>query len=263
MRMSDPGLEGNAYAFSDLHNLRDLGGLPTLDGRRVRTGVLLRSDSPHEAGLADIEHLVSALGVTTVIDLRSDKEFAAEGTNALMPDRVRHRHFPIAAGPGGAVDGAPAGDRLAARYLQYLADDAPSIVGAVAAVAEQQAGAALVHCRVGKDRTGIVIALILDAVGVGSAEIAHDYELTTEPMKKLLVRLRASAVYAANVNRLPDEMYSSEARTMANFLVRLHDEHGGAANWLVAHGLTTDQLGALRRQLVDDDHPADVKGTYA
>lgn len=259
--MSEAAEGATSYVLSDLHNLRDLGGLRTQDGRVVRPGVLIRSDSPHEASATDIDHLVQQLRVSTVIDLRSDKEFAADGTNALMPSSVRHRHFPISAGPGGAIDGAPAGDRLAARYMQYLDDDTASIVGAVRAVAEAPDGAAVVHCRVGKDRTGIVIALILDALGVSSADIAKDYHLTAEPMRKLLERLKASPVYAANVARLPDEMYSSEPETMVSFLGRLHAEHGGAADWLTAHGLSSSQLDALRDHLLEDDTAPSSEGT--
>jgi protein-tyrosine phosphatase len=259
--MSEVVPDETAYVLRDLHNLRDLGGLPTQDGHVVRRGVLIRSDSPHEASAADIDHLVTRLRVSTVIDLRSDKEFAADGTNALMPSSVRHQHFPISAGPGGAVDGAPAGDRLAARYMQYLDDDTASIVGAVRAVAEAPDGAAVVHCRVGKDRTGIVIALILDALGVSVADIAQDYHLTAEPMRKLLERLKASPVYAANVARLPDEMYSAEPKTMVSFLTQLHEEHGGAANWLLAHGLSPSQLDALHRHLIEGGTAPTSEGT--
>lgn len=244
--------------FTGLHNVRDVGGLPAAGGRLVRTGVLYRGDSPHEASPADIEYLLGTVGLATVIDLRSEREFEADGTNPLIPQSVEHHHFPIAGGPGGAIEGAPSGERLAARYLEYLDKDTTSVVAAVRAVAEVREGATIVHCRVGKDRTGVVIALILDTLGVAAEDIAHDYELTTEPMKRLLARLRDSPTYSANVSRLPDEMYSSEARTMVAFLEQLHARHGGAASWLLGHGLPQQSLQELHAHLLGAD-PAPVE----
>ncbi len=251
--MSDPIVAEEAFEYKGLHNLRDLGGLHVRGGGHLRSGVLIRSDSLHAAEPEDVDHLLNTVGLVSILDLRSARELDLDGTNELIPATVAHHHFPIAGGPGGAIEGAPAGERLAARYLEYLDNDTHSIIGAIRTLANGRGGATIVHCRVGKDRTGIVIALVLAAVGVEPGDIARDYELTTEPMKRLMVQLRASATYAANVSLLPDEMYSSQARTMLSFLGQLDSVHGGAANWMLGHGLAPAELQALTDQLVTDD----------
>lgn len=239
--------------LTSLQNFRDVGGLRTTDGRTVRTGVLYRSDSPHGASAEDVALLAGDLGVTAVVDLRSEREVAEEGHQDGFPVTVRRHHFPIAGGAGNAVEAAASGERLAARYLEYLEEHSDSIVAAVRTVAEETGGASVVHCRVGKDRTGVVIALILSAVGVRDEDVALDFERTTPAMVRIMAQLRASPTYAANVSRLPEEMYRSDAPTMTSFLARLADRHGGAARWLVDHGLPPGAIGALRARLVGTD----------
>jgi len=236
------------FALRDVHNFRDLGGLETVDGGRTHYGVLFRSDSFHEAGQDDIDHLARTVGIRCIVDLRAAREVDADGRNPRWPDTVAYHHFPLAGGPGGAIEGAPSGERLALRYLEYLRDCADSVIGAVRAVVEAGGRPAVLHCRAGKDRTGVVVALILAAVGVRPEAVAADYQLTTEGMKKIMERLRASPTYAANVRRLPAEMYSSDAPTMLAFLGLLQKEYGGAADYLLSHGVdqaTLDRLDAI------------------
>jgi protein-tyrosine phosphatase len=237
--------------LSQLYNFRELVGLATDCGGRLRPGVLFRSDSWHEATREDIDYLTGKLGIRTIVDLRAAREADADGNSPLIPDFVRYYHFPMAGGPGGAIEGAPSGQRLATRYIEYLAECAESVVSAVRVVAGDDSGPTVVHCRAGKDRTGTVIAVILGAVGVSPQHIAEDYALTTIGMKKIMARLRASPTYQANVRRLPEEMYSSDASTMKLFLELLDAQSGGAARWLVDHGLAEAELRQLKSRLID------------
>ena len=248
--MSNDSGKPALHKFESLHNFRDLGGLPTRDGGQTRYGVLFRSDSFHEASPADINYLLHTARIRSIIDLRSEHEVAADSTNALIPTEIRYHHFPIAGGPGGAVEGAPTGERLAARYIEYVERHTDSVLGAVRAIAETEGAASVVHCRVGKDRTGVVIALVLDTVGVISEEIAKDYELTTAAMVKLMTQLKASPTYAANVKRLPDEMYSSQAPTMTSFLKQMSARYGGATSFLLKQGLPQSAIDALKTHLL-------------
>jgi protein tyrosine/serine phosphatase len=235
--------------LTSLQNFRDVGGLATTDGRTTRHGVLYRSDSPHNASVEDVARLAGELGVTAVVDLRSEREVREEGHQRGFPDSVHRHHFPIAGGAGNAVEAAASGERLAARYLEYLDEHADSIVAAVRTVAAEP-GASVVHCRVGKDRTGVVIGLILSSVGVRDDEVARDFERTTPAMTRIMAQLRASPTYAANVNRLPEEMYRSDAPTMTAFLAKLRDRDGGAARWLIEHGLDPAVLDLLAARLL-------------
>lgn len=238
-----------------LHNFRDVGGLRTSDGRRTAAGVLFRSDSPHGMGDEEVGHLVNALRVRTLVDLRSDREVEGEGHHAELSAKVTRHHLPIAGGPGNAIESAADGERLAARYDEYLEQHTDSLVGAVRAIARTTHGASLVHCRAGKDRTGVVVALVLSAVGVVDDDVVRDYELTTSGMVKILAELRRSETYAANTRRLPDEMYRSDAATMTAFLRILDERHGGAGRWLLGHGLEQDDLDSLVRHLVGEPAP--------
>lgn len=244
-----PDTTSTGHVFQTLHNFRDLGGLDTVEGGKTRPGVLFRSDSFHTASPADIDHLVNGVRLASIIDLRSESEVAADRTNPLMPASIRYHHLPIAGGPGGAIEAAPSELRLATRYMEYLDQHVPSIVGAARAVADAEGAPSVVHCRAGKDRTGVVVGMLLASVGVKPQEIAVDYSLTTAAMKRIMEGLKASPHYSANVKRLPPEMYSSEASTMTAFLTMVDDRHGGAARWLVDNGLPSQSLRTLRRVL--------------
>ena len=237
-----------AVTLEGLHNFREVGGM-TADGARLAPGLLHRSDSWHEATEADVRLLTTDLGIRTIVDLRGTQEAAADGVSRHLPDSVAYHHLPMDRGAGTAVEGGRSGELVAARYLEYLQLCAPSIVGAVRLLADPAAGPAVVHCRVGKDRTGAVIAITLAAVGVEPRWIVEDYAMTTANMPRILARLRTSPVYRANVQRLPAEMYSSEASTMELFLDHL-DRVGGAAGWLLDHGLTPGELATLRERLI-------------
>ncbi len=238
------------HVFEQLHNFRDLGGLRTRDGRHTRRGVLFRSDSLHSASATDIQSIAANLKMTSVIDLRSETELATDGIHPAMPKSVQHLNMPLPGGPGGAMEVEASDLMLVVRYLEYLDQHASSIVGAVQSLVEPNGVPAVVHCRLGKDRTGTFVAVVLSAVGVLPEEIAADYALTKPAMTKILEELRASPQYAANVKRLPPQMYGSEPVTMMEFLRKLEALHGGAARWLTDNGLPRESLLELQQLLV-------------
>src|ERR1700744_5056925 len=149
-------------------NVRDLGDLPTGDGGKTARSQLLRADNLQELSAADVRLLVDDLGVTTVVDLRSPNELAAEGPAPLdAVAGVRHAHHPVLPELGANTD--VVADALLVRdqrdeldrtrypdnpvtghYLGYLEDRPEQVVGAVRSIARAP-GAALVHCAAGKD----------------------------------------------------------------------------------------------------------------
>ena len=106
------------------------------------------------------------------------------------------------------------------------------------------------HCAAGKDRTGTIVALTLDAVGVAPEAIVEDYALTAERLEQIIERLMSSESYAMalRTQRLEDQLPRPE--TMESIFAMLHDQHGGAAEWLRAQGWRTDDLDRLRRKLI-------------
>lgn len=241
-------MASRALAWDACLNVRDLGGLTTADGRRVRRGALIRSDQlcrlSERGRAAFLGH-----GIRTVIDLRTPAELAKD------PDPLWHEH---------GVDylHIPQQDEQLWRELDGVARtraerDAAAIdrraeqIGAMArAVANAAPGGVLIHCLAGKDRTGIAVALLLALVGVDDAQIAADYSLS----EGALADERATALAAA-----PDEEarariergYDASAATMLATLAHLRTRHGGAEAYLVRAGLSGDDIQRIRARLLD------------
>jgi protein-tyrosine phosphatase len=245
-------------------NVRDLGGLATRNGDRTAGGRLLRGDNLQELSAADVARLVGDIGLTTVVDLRSTAELKAEGPAPLQAvASVRHVHLPVLPEQGSATDVAadvlltradadrsryPA-DPVTGHYLGYLEDRPDQVVAAVRTIATSE-GPVLVHCAAGKDRTGVVVALALSAVGVRPEAIVADYMATGERTGPLLDRLRRSATYADDINSKPQSEHAPRPGTMPAFLDQVDARYGGAGQWLADHGFGEDGLDLLRAKLL-------------
>jgi protein-tyrosine phosphatase len=240
-------------------NVRDLGGLPTEDGGKTADARLLRGENLQDLSPADIATLVGEIGLTTVVDLRSSDELASEGPAPLdSVAGVLHAHHPVLPEAGSATDAAsdvltraalyPA-DPICGHYLGYLEDRPDQVAAAVRSVAQSR-GAALVHCAAGKDRTGVVVAVALSAVGVRRQAVIADYAATGERIGPLLARLRRSPTYADDISSEPDEVQRPRPETMAAFLEQVDSRYGGVVRWLASHGFGHDDLQLLRAKLL-------------
>jgi protein-tyrosine phosphatase len=244
-------------------NVRDLGGLPTSDGGKTVGGRLLRSDNLQELSPADVATLVRDFGLTTVIDLRSTAELAAEGPAPLdAVGSVRHVHLPVLPERGHATDVVAdvlltradqdrsrfSGDPCAGHYLGYLEGRPGQMVDALRTIARCE-GAALVHCAAGKDRTGVVVALALSAAGVRADAVIADYAATAERTEAILRRLRRSPTYAIDVIRKPADSHRPRPETMSAFLDQMDVRYGGVVPWLDDHGFSGSDLDLLRARL--------------
>jgi protein-tyrosine phosphatase len=248
-------------------NVRDLGGLPAGDGGRTASGVLLRADNLQGLTPRDVDRLVDVCGLGVVVDLRTGTEVALEGPGPLVADgrvEIRHRSLYPEGGErtdvaaddvlpwqGRRIEGDPEETPAVRIYLGYLRDRPDSVVGALHDVAHAT-GAGLVHCAAGKDRTGVVCALALEAVGVPRAAVVADYVATAERIGAIMDRLRASPTYAADLDGRPDESHRPRTETMERVLAILDERHGGAPGWLHEHGFGAPEQAALRRRLLGD-----------
>lgn len=219
-------------SFEGAFNVRDLGGLPTAEGRVVRSGRVYRADSPNFLTDADRAR-VAALDVVQVIDLRSGPE-ADEGTWATHPD-MRYGRFEVinpAQNPNG-----PAGhqlpdpfdhDAFARRYLKRLIDGGPTFAEAARTLTRSVDEGVIFHCSAGKDRTGLLAAFVLSVIGVDRQLIVDDYAASTEPMERKMAFHETNPIPGVDPARYPPLMFQSPAPVMAQ-LLDLADEHFGPA----------------------------------
>jgi protein-tyrosine phosphatase len=132
--------------------------------------------------------------------------------------------------------------------MSYLRLRPDSIVGALRAIATAR-GAVLAHCAAGKDRTGVVVALALDAAGVDRDMIVADYLASAERIDAIVGRLVSSPLYRDELQGHDPRQHAPVRGTMERVLELIDERHGGSAAWLAANGLDEGDLQQLRRRL--------------
>ncbi|MEV7968922.1 tyrosine-protein phosphatase [Sphaerisporangium sp. NPDC088356] len=259
-------------------NVRDLGGLPTVDGETTTFGRVLRSDNLQGLTDADVEKLVGELKLRDVVDLRSNAEVTLEGPGPLtrVPEVGIHhltlfaeggRYTDVEADTGdsaatriegdkvlvlpwqGRRESDPAEVRVLGFYYAYLRDRPDSVLAALRVLAYGD-GAAIVHCAAGKDRTGVVCSLALSVAGVTREAIVADYIATGDRLEQILARLRSSDTYRDDLDGHPAESHLPRREFMENLLRALDERHGGPLGWLDEHGWTAEDNAALRSRLL-------------
>jgi protein tyrosine/serine phosphatase len=227
-------------------NVRDVGGLRA--GRRVvRSGVLLRSDHLDDATPADLALLAGDLGLRAVVDLRGTAEdprppaWDAHGVTVLP--------LPLFDLSGTTDRSALRGDPADA-YAAML-DLAGDALVAILQFAARADGPLLVHCAAGKDRTGIVIAVLLSLAGVDEADVVADYLATGERLDRIRAALATKPAYdaVATNSMLTRGMTSQPIRRV---LEVLGAHAGGAEGYLVAHGAHPADVQRWRERLLED-----------
>lgn len=226
-------------------NFRDTGGLPAGD-RVTRHGVLFRSGNLARVG-GDGSAQLRALGLRRIIDLREDEEIALEPTRLAGVDAETVR-LPLFTGSASSffVDDVT----LEGMYRTLVEASAARIVEVVRAVIADQP--VLVHCTVGKDRTGVTVALTLAAAGVDEDAVVADYARTETLLpdarnRAVLAHLRRAHPEARNLEALACR---SPAQVMRGLLDELAGRYGAPVEYLRAHGMTDDELAELRRALL-------------
>ncbi|GAB2571743.1 tyrosine-protein phosphatase [Kribbella endophytica] len=227
--------------WPDCRNVRDLGGLPTADGGRIRENALIRADSLQYVTPAAVETIRQA-GVSRIIDLRSHGEVG--GYPTPFTDDPIGAHLPLQdpADP-------PSTATTIVDSCNEMLDLHPELVAAVfRAIIDAPEGAVVVHCFGGKDRTGVIVALALAVAGVPEDEIVADYFLTRDNMASLMAeQLAAEPDESLHAELL--EFRDTRAESMTAILRHLDTTYGGPVAYLRQAGLTDDELDAVRTRL--------------
>jgi protein-tyrosine phosphatase len=219
---------------------------PGVPHRRLRWRRLFRSDALNDLSAADVALLTDDLQITTVVDLRTDYERQGDARRPLDQIGVQAIHAPLITERNVAAVEEP-GLTLAERYLWMLEFAGEPLVAAITAVA-QAPGAVIVHCAAGKDRTGLVIASILGAVGVGDEDVIADYALTSDNMAGIEQRLlRRTESYET----VPGAVLAAPAEAMRGVLAALRDRYGSVRGFLRRAGVGPPVVEDLAASLVE------------
>ncbi|MET9960346.1 tyrosine-protein phosphatase [Streptomyces sp. NPDC006326] len=251
-----------------VRNFRDVGGLPTTDGRRVRTGRLFRSGHLAHATEKDTEFL-AALGLHTVFDFRNDADHALEGLDVDLPG-VRNVNIPLSDPADGRefwtivreggidqlralLGEGKAAARMTASYRSMIRNRTAEHSRVVHALAEDSVPA-LMHCAAGKDRAGLSIAVTLLALGVEREAITADYLESNAPHRRYRMRRTGepSEARSPEVLELLAPLFDARAEYLTAAFDTIDDHWGGLDRYL-AEGLrlTPATLARLREQLLD------------
>lgn len=242
------GGEGRFIPLERCPNFRDLGGYAALDGRTVRWRTLYRSMTPEYLSRRDLE-VARSLGIGLVIDLRGTRA-GSSGPLAEPPTRrLRVGHPRMLAGSRAEL----------LEYAHLKPEEALPVVllrlgrayaKACSAIANES-GPAVVHCRLGKDRTGVFAAVILKALGVSDEDVLDDYMLSGldfNACQQILAEVEtphAGAMRSRVANEAPNRV------AMLEVLRLLNGHYGGADAYLKFHGMRKRDIATLRERLLE------------
>jgi protein-tyrosine phosphatase len=243
-----------ALAWEGCLNVRDLGGFPTEDGRRTREGRVVRSDNVRRLTDAGWRSLAGH-GVTRIVDLRWPEELAEDQPRDVDIDVVHVSVLGEAIDPDyiemldkhlDSVDDVA--DHYAWSYVDFLERYRDRFGLAFAAVADAD-GAVVVHCAGGKDRTGLVAALLLRLAGVSLAAIGADYALSAKNLEPRTAEWLAAAPDGVARAR-GIKLGGTPAEGMVRVLREIESRYGDVAAYLRAAGLSAEQVARLEERLV-------------
>ncbi|RDG34640.1 tyrosine-protein phosphatase [Streptomyces corynorhini] len=255
--------------LSGVRNFRDLGGLPTRDGRRVRGGVLFRSGHLAHATASDAAFL-AGLGLHTVFDFRNSADLRLDGADVELPG-VRHVNIPLSDPADGAEfwrmvrDGdlgqlrvllseGRAAARMIGSYRKIITERTAEHSRVLHALAGE-AAPALMHCAAGKDRAGLSVAVTLLAVGVEPEAIEADYLMSNDPHRRYRVRRGddSPAATSPEVMELLSPLFDARAAYLAAAFESIEKTWGSTERYLgEGLGLTPGTRERLRDRLLED-----------
>lgn len=240
-----------------VYNFRDLGGYPTHDGRSVRWRTLFRADGLGRLTAGDLETL-RPIALKTVVDLRRAHELDERGRFPVESYPVAFHHLPVMDTTWdrelARAENLPATEFLHRAYTAMLDEGAPRFADAFRVLAGPDALPAVFHCAAGKDRTGLLAALVLGALGIEAPDIVADYALTQATMERFVERIRSESTEGASlIDAAPQVFFAAEPAAMTRVLDDLERDHGSVRGFVQAIGVEADVLDRLEDLLLVDD----------
>lgn len=230
------------------YNVRDLGGYAA-SGGQTQWRRILRADALHRLDEQGVDRMLES-GVTTVIDLRHADELAHQPNPFSGHPGVAYHNVSLL--DGLAPDLMTEGDLLLELYKLALTQRQPALAQVLRLIADAPPGAVLFHCTAGKDRTGIVAALLLGVAGVEAALIVEDYAQTAALIAPIIADITAGAVARGADPAAFQRLLASEPETMVATLAFIEAEFGSVDEYLGAIGLDDQTIDRLRNRLLGD-----------
>ncbi len=241
-----------ALPLEGASNFRDLGGHRGADGARVVRGRVFRADALHRLGEAD-SSVLDPLGIEVVFDLRSERELENDGTGDFVAGR-RHVHVPlvqISLSPfSPEIDWANL--QLQERYVEMLHEGGESMRRIFGWLASDESGACVFHCTGGKDRTGVVAAVLLRLLGVSQADVIADYAVSEGNLRSVLESYRDEMIRLGMDDAAIAYLTSSPPERMERTLDELDRIWGSPEAYLHSIGIDEAVVGRLRETLLED-----------
>jgi protein-tyrosine phosphatase len=219
-------------------NTRDLGGYPTADGKATQFGRIIRSDAPLSLSPADVA-LLNKMGITAAIDFRADKEIAANPSAFADSPDFHYYHCPFAVG----TEGPGQAGGIPALYMRIIIDF--PIMSRVMRLIAENRGGVLIHCAAGKDRTGVVSALLLLIAGVDTLDILADYQISYTYRQPFIRKLKEQPGFDDSAER-------TDIESMDETLRRFYQTYGSIDHYLAQLGIDTDEQKKLTGKLLDE-----------
>ena len=229
-------------------NVRDLGGLPLEGGGTTRSGRLIRSDSPHALTDAGLEEL-ARIGVRTVVDLRTSREREQLRSRLGEIESVTLIAAPIFADDDPLPD--PPLFSPGDIYSWWLDERRDRVAAALRAIAASPSAPVLVHCHAGKDRTGVVVALVLRLAGVPAGVVADDYAHSGVGLRDLLDGERRRRLARGDDPDVVEQHVTVPRDAMLATLAHLDARYGGVEAYAASAGFA-GEVRRLRMLMVAD-----------
>jgi protein-tyrosine phosphatase len=232
-------------------NFRDLGGYPASHGRQLRWRILYRSDALHALSAADVVRFRDDLGITEIVDLRSNAELENEGRGRLESEPIAFHHLPLFSSHSMSAKHAAAMSlSLGERYIAML-DVAREPIARVIDALAHATGGAVYHCAAGKDRTGVISAVLLGVLGVPDDLIVADYALSSQNIGAIIERVMSMKGYGDTLKAMPADTLHAKPETMEKLLANVASRHGSMSGYLRDSGVSEATLDRLRAKCLD------------
>jgi protein-tyrosine phosphatase len=238
-----------------VHNFRDLGGYPTAGGRTTKWRTLFRSDGLYRLRGADDMSRVMQLGLKSVIDLRTEREQREQGIFPIDDIEVTFHHLSIVDVTWSDTETPEFEDEvefLVWGYRDMLEIGSSRFADAMHVLAQTESLPAVFHCAAGKDRTGVLAALLLSSLGVEDAHICADYGLTQDAMRRSIAWSKVHRPeLAERYATIPKAYLAADPRAMQIILTELAQQHGSVRNYVREIGVADATVEALGNLLLE------------